>query len=125
MALARESVWPAVRSRKHGLSPWGGGSRSERSVTAATVGGSRSAGSRSLTDQGLLIDFKIEPIPLAVADVDRAVAFYGETLGWPVNHDHTVTGGLRFVQVTPPGSACSFCFREGLDMMPNGSSQLN
>jgi len=70
------------------------------------------------------MDFKIELIPLAVADVDLAVAFYGETLGWPVDHDQTVTEGLRFVQVTPPGSACSFCFGEGLDMMPTGSSQF-
>ena len=53
-----------------------------------------------------------------------SVAFYGETLGWPVDQDQTVTEGLRFVQVTPPGSACSFCFGEGLEMMPTGSSQL-
>lgn len=69
------------------------------------------------------MDFRIELIPLAVTDVDRAVAFYGDTLGWSVDHDRTVTPELRFVQVTPPGSACSICFGLGLDMMPEGSSQ--
>jgi catechol 2,3-dioxygenase-like lactoylglutathione lyase family enzyme len=70
------------------------------------------------------MDFRIELIPLAVADVDRSVAFYGERLGWSVDHDHTVHPGLRFVQVTPPGSACSICFGTGLEMMAEGSSQF-
>jgi predicted enzyme related to lactoylglutathione lyase len=69
------------------------------------------------------MDFKIELIPLAVSDVDRSVRFYGETLGWSVDHDRTVTPELRFVQVTPPGSACSVCFGTGIDMMPTGSAQ--
>jgi len=70
------------------------------------------------------MDFKIELVPLAVSDVDRAVAFYGDTLGWSVDHDHKVSPELRFVQVTPPGSACSVCFGIGLDNMPIGSSQF-
>jgi predicted enzyme related to lactoylglutathione lyase len=70
------------------------------------------------------LEWKIELIPLAVSDVDRAVRFYGETVGWSVDFDHTVREGLRFVQVTPQGSACSFCFGLGLEMMPEGSSQL-
>ncbi|HYF73323.1 MAG TPA: glyoxalase superfamily protein [Nocardioides sp.] len=70
------------------------------------------------------MDYKIELVPLAVADVDRAREFYGDTLGWSVDHDQTVSPELRFVQVTPPGSACSICFGIGLDMMPEGSSQL-
>ena len=70
------------------------------------------------------MDFKIELIPLAVQDVDRSVEFYGTTLGWPVDHDTTVSPELRFVQVTPPGSACSICFGRGLEMMPEGSSQF-
>jgi predicted enzyme related to lactoylglutathione lyase len=70
------------------------------------------------------MDYRIELIPLAVTDVDRAVAFYGEGLGWSVDHDRTVSPELRFVQVTPPGSACSICFGIGLDMMPAGSSQF-
>ena len=69
------------------------------------------------------MDFKIELIPLAVQDVDRSVEFYGKALGWNVDHDHKVSPGLRFVQVTPPGSACSITFGTGLDMMPEGSSQ--
>jgi predicted enzyme related to lactoylglutathione lyase len=69
------------------------------------------------------MDFKIELIPLAVSDVDRSVRFYGETVGWSVDHDRTVTPELRFVQVTPPGSACSICFGTGLEMMPTGSAQ--
>jgi predicted enzyme related to lactoylglutathione lyase len=70
------------------------------------------------------MDFKIELIPLAVDDVDRAVDFYGNRVGWPVDFDQTVTPELRFVQVTPPGSACSICFGTGLEMMPDGSSQF-
>jgi predicted enzyme related to lactoylglutathione lyase len=70
------------------------------------------------------MDFKIELIPLAVHDVDRSVDFYGNALGWSVDHDTTVSPELRFVQVTPPGSACSICFGTGLEMMPDGSSQF-
>ena len=70
------------------------------------------------------MDWKIELIPLAVSDVDRAVKFYGDLVGWTVDFDHVVHEGLRFVQVTPPGSACSFCFGIGLEMMPEGSSQF-
>ena len=70
------------------------------------------------------MDFKIELVPLAVEDVDRAVDFYGHRVGWNIDHDRTVHEGLRFVQVTPPGSACSICFGTGLEMMPVGSSQL-
>jgi catechol 2,3-dioxygenase-like lactoylglutathione lyase family enzyme len=70
------------------------------------------------------MDFKIELIPLAVHDVDRSVEFYGKKLGWSIDHDQTVSPGLRFVQVTPPGSACSICFGTGLGMMPDGSAQF-
>jgi predicted enzyme related to lactoylglutathione lyase len=70
------------------------------------------------------MDWKIELIPLAVEDVDRAVDFYGNQVGWNVDFDQKVTDDLRFVQVTPPGSACSICFGTGLDMMPQGSSQF-
>jgi predicted enzyme related to lactoylglutathione lyase len=70
------------------------------------------------------IDWKIELIPLAVADVDRSLKFYGEQLGWTIDHDQRPYDGLRFVQVTPQGSACSFCFGTGLEMMPEGSSQF-
>ena len=69
------------------------------------------------------MDYRIELIPISVADVDRAKAFYVETVGWPADFDTTVHEGLRFVQVTPPGSACSFCFGIGLEMLPDGASQ--
>jgi catechol 2,3-dioxygenase-like lactoylglutathione lyase family enzyme len=59
-----------------------------------------------------------------VRDVDRSVEFYGKELGWSVDFDHAVSPELRFVQVTPPGSACSICFGTGLEMMPEGSSQF-
>jgi predicted enzyme related to lactoylglutathione lyase len=70
------------------------------------------------------LDFRIELVPLSVRDVDPSVEFYGKDLGWNVDHDHTVTPELRFVQVTPPGSACSICFGTGLEMMPERSSQF-
>lgn len=70
------------------------------------------------------LDWKIELIPLSVQDVDRSVDFYGNQVGWTVDHDQTVREGLRFVQVTPPGSACSICFGVGLGMMPEGSKQM-
>ena len=60
------------------------------------------------------MDYRIELIPLAVTDVDRAKAFYGDTVGWNVDFDQVVSPELRFVQVTPPGSACSICFGIGL-----------
>ncbi len=69
------------------------------------------------------MDWKIELIPLEVTDVDRAVEFYGTTVGWSVDHDQTPYDGLRFVQVTPPGSACSFCFGTGLGMLAEGTRQ--
>jgi predicted enzyme related to lactoylglutathione lyase len=70
------------------------------------------------------MDFRIELVPLAVTDVDRAKAFYGEQVGWNVDHDQVISPELRFVQVTPPGSACSICFGTGLQMMADGSSQF-
>ncbi|MFC7486235.1 VOC family protein [Knoellia sp. CPCC 206453] len=69
------------------------------------------------------MDFKIELVPISVSDVDAAVQFYGDKVGWTVDHDQTPMDGLRFVQVTPPGSACSFCFGTGLDMLPTGQTQ--
>jgi predicted enzyme related to lactoylglutathione lyase len=70
------------------------------------------------------MDYRIELIPLAVTDVDRAIEFYGDRVGWNVDHDQVVSPELRFVQVTPPGSACSICFGTGLGMMAEGSSQF-
>ena len=62
----------------------------------------------------LAMDVKIELIHLPVTDVDRAKAFYVDQCGFNADHDVRVSETLRFVQVTPQGSACSFAFGEGL-----------
>ena len=64
-------------------------------------------------------DWRIELIIVPVTDVDRAKTFYVDQLGWNADFDQRVSDTLRFVQVTPPGSACSIAFGEGLtDMAP-------
>lgn len=60
------------------------------------------------------MDHRIELLFVPVSDTERAKSFYAEQLGWHVDHDQTVQPGLRFVQLTPPGSACSIAFGEGL-----------
>jgi catechol 2,3-dioxygenase-like lactoylglutathione lyase family enzyme len=67
------------------------------------------------------MDFKLELIQVPVADVDRAKAFYVERAGFVEDHDHQVNDELRFVQLTPPGSACSISFGTGLTEMAPGS----
>jgi catechol 2,3-dioxygenase-like lactoylglutathione lyase family enzyme len=67
------------------------------------------------------MDWKIELIALPVTDVDRAKAFYVDRIGFNADHDHRVSDELRFVQLTPPGSACSICFGEGLTDAEPGS----
>jgi predicted enzyme related to lactoylglutathione lyase len=67
------------------------------------------------------MDFKLELIPVPVSDVDRAKAFYSERTGFAVDNDVTVQEGLRFVQLTPPGSNCSIAIGEGLTEMAPGS----
>jgi predicted enzyme related to lactoylglutathione lyase len=60
------------------------------------------------------MDCRLELIALPVGDVDRSIAFYSGQLGWNLDHDHTVSDELRFVQVTPPGSACSVAIGKGV-----------
>jgi catechol 2,3-dioxygenase-like lactoylglutathione lyase family enzyme len=67
------------------------------------------------------MDMKIEVVFLGVTDVDRAKSFYVDQVGFHADHDQTVHEGLRFVQLTPPGSACSVAFGEGLTQMPPGA----
>jgi catechol 2,3-dioxygenase-like lactoylglutathione lyase family enzyme len=62
----------------------------------------------------MTIEYRIELIFVPVSDTDRAKAFYTEQLGWNADFDQVVQPGLRFVQVTPPGSACSIAFGEGI-----------
>jgi len=67
------------------------------------------------------MDWKLELIAIPVSDVDTAKAFYSEKVGFNVDHDHTVSDELRFVQLTPPGSACSISIGTGLVESPPGS----
>jgi len=60
------------------------------------------------------MDWKIELIHVPVSDVDRAKDFYVNKLGFNADHDQRVSEDLRFVQLTPPGSACSIAIGEGL-----------
>jgi predicted enzyme related to lactoylglutathione lyase len=60
------------------------------------------------------MDVKIELIHVPVTDVDRAKAFYVDQCGFNADHDHRVSDTMRFVQITPPGSACSIAFGEGM-----------
>jgi catechol 2,3-dioxygenase-like lactoylglutathione lyase family enzyme len=69
------------------------------------------------------MDWKLELIAIPVSDVDRAKAFYTEKAGFTADHDHTVGDGIRFVQLTPPGSACSIAFGTGIVDTPPGSVQ--
>ena len=69
------------------------------------------------------MDWKLELIAVPVSDVDRAKAFYTEKAGFIADHDHTVSDELRFVQLTPPGSACSIALGTGLVDTPPGSLQ--
>lgn len=69
------------------------------------------------------MDWKIELIGIPVSDPDRAKAFYTEQAGFNADHDHTVSDELRFIQLTPPGSACSIALGKGLTDRPPGSAQ--
>ena len=70
------------------------------------------------------MEMKLELIGVPVSDVDRAKAFYTEKLGFNADFDSTVNENLRFVQLTPPGSACSICIGIGLTKMPPGSIDM-
>jgi predicted enzyme related to lactoylglutathione lyase len=61
-----------------------------------------------------LVDWKIELMAIPVSDVDRAKAFYTEKAGFNADYDYTVSDEIRFVQLTPPGSACSIALGKGL-----------
>ena len=69
------------------------------------------------------MDWKLELVPLPVADVDRAKAFYTEKVGFHLDHD-VRNGDLRVVQLTPPGSACSIVIGKGIVDTPPGSVKL-
>jgi predicted enzyme related to lactoylglutathione lyase len=67
------------------------------------------------------MDFKLELVIVPVSDVDRAKAFYTDQVGFNADHDHVVNDDLRFVQLTPPGSACSISIGKGVTEAEPGS----
>jgi len=69
------------------------------------------------------MDWKIELVAVPVTDVDRAKAFYVDQAGFHADHDHQVSETLRFVQLTPPGSACSIVIGTGTTEMTPGSQK--
>jgi predicted enzyme related to lactoylglutathione lyase len=70
-----------------------------------------------------VMKMKLEVVPLPVADVDRAKAFYVDQVGFVADHDHRVSDEIRFVQLTPPGSACSVVLGEGIVEMEPGTQR--
>jgi predicted enzyme related to lactoylglutathione lyase len=69
------------------------------------------------------VDFKLELVAVPVSDVDRAKTFYTEQAGFNADHDHKVSDEIRFVQLTPPGSACSIALGKGIVDTAPGSVQ--
>src|SRR6202162_5283630 len=69
------------------------------------------------------MNWKIELVAVPVTDVERAKAFYVDQVGFNADHDVQVHEGLRFVQLTPPGSACSIVMGTGITEMPPGSQK--
>jgi predicted enzyme related to lactoylglutathione lyase len=71
------------------------------------------------------MDWKLELVAVPVTDVDRAKRFYTEQVGFNADHDHQVSDDLRFVQLTPPGSACSIALGTGVtDARPGSATGL-
>jgi catechol 2,3-dioxygenase-like lactoylglutathione lyase family enzyme len=69
------------------------------------------------------MEMKLELVPVPVSDVDRAKSFYVDQVGFHADHDHTLGEDVRFVQLTPPGSACSIAIGRGITTSPPGSVQ--
>jgi catechol 2,3-dioxygenase-like lactoylglutathione lyase family enzyme len=69
------------------------------------------------------MDYKLELVAVPVSDVDRAKDFYVDKAGFNADHDHTVSEDIRFVQLTPPGSACSIAIGKGVSQSAPGSVQ--
>jgi catechol 2,3-dioxygenase-like lactoylglutathione lyase family enzyme len=69
------------------------------------------------------MDWKLELVAIPVSDVDRAKSFYVDKVGFHADHDHRVSDEIRFVQLTPPGSACSIVLGKGITEAPPGAAQ--
>ena len=71
----------------------------------------------------MTVDYKLELVPIPVADVDRAKAFYSEKAGFVIDLDHQPNDDFRIVQLTPPGSGCSIMVGKGAIGTAPGSVQ--
>ena len=71
------------------------------------------------------MDWRLELIAVPVSDVDRAKAFYTEKVGFNADHDHRVSDEMRFVQLTPPGSACSIALLRNQPVQPGSARGLH
>jgi predicted enzyme related to lactoylglutathione lyase len=69
------------------------------------------------------MEMRLELVPVPVTDPDRAIRFYVDQVGFNLDHDHRVSDEIRFVQLTPPGSACSVVLGVGVTQMPPGSQR--
>ena len=69
------------------------------------------------------MDWKLELVAVPVSDVERAKAFYAEKVGFNLDQDNTVNESLRFIQLTPPGSACSIAIGLGISDAEPGSAK--
>ena len=67
------------------------------------------------------MEWKLELVAVPVSDVDRAKSFYVDQVGFNPDHDHKVSEEIRFIQLTPPGSACSITFGNGITDAEPGS----
>ena len=70
------------------------------------------------------MDWKLELVAIPVSDVDRAKAFYTEQVGFVADHDHKVSDEIRFIQLTPPGSACSIVIGDGITDKAPGTQEI-
>jgi predicted enzyme related to lactoylglutathione lyase len=89
----------------------------------ATDGGGLAATDPTDHQRTTTMEMKLELVALPVSDVDRAKQFYTDKVGFNADHDHRVSDELRFVQLTPPGSACSIAIGTGILDTPPGSVQ--
>ena len=99
-----------------------GVSREHPTQRAPTGNGTLRAGALAAYTVAVM-DWKIELVAIPVTDVDRAKAFYVDQVGFHADHDHQVSAALRFVQLTPPGSACSIVLGTGITEMAPGSQK--
>ncbi len=67
------------------------------------------------------MDMKLELVAVPVSDPDASIAFYRDKAGFVLDHDHKVSDEIRFVQLTPPGSACSIAIGRGVSQKEPGS----